>query len=172
MANAPADFRTFAFDPERVNAAGRDVGGKIYWKLYAIENLVRVIVHSVLSVQIGPNWWLTAVDPGVQRQVAGRMAGYGKQPWYSTPGKHEVYYIYLSDLTKILTANSGQFKPLIPDIDLWTARLEMVRSPRNIVGHMNWLTKADRTRIDTCHHDVLQLVGQLAADKQIPLTIP
>jgi hypothetical protein len=84
----------------------------------------------------------------------------------------EVYYIYLSDLTKILTTHSAHFAPHIPDIAQWTARLEQIRVPRNIVGHMNWLTLTDRRRIDVCHDDVEQLVAQLAANKRVPLLIP
>ena len=60
------DFRGYAFDPGRVDAAGKNVGQKVYWKLYVIENLVRVMAHSILTVQVGTNWWTVAVDPGIQ----------------------------------------------------------------------------------------------------------
>src|SRR5258708_16796458 len=144
MPKAVADFRNFAFDSSRIGASGRDVGAKVYSKLYAIENLIRVVVHSVLTAQLGQNWWIIAADPNLQREVSWRRASYGNRPWHSTPGKHEVYYVYLSDLTKIMTTNSAQFVPHIPDVDQWTARLEQIRLPRNIVGHMNWPTKIDR----------------------------
>jgi len=157
-----ADFRTFVFDTSRVDASGRHLGRRIYWKLYAIENIVRVVVHSVLSAQIGPNWWGVAVDPGIQAQVKGRIADYAQRPWHSTPGRHEIYYVLLSDLNKIMTANSHLFTPHVPHIDQWIARIEQVRLPRNIVGHMNWLSTTDRNRIDVFHADVQQLVGHLA----------
>jgi hypothetical protein len=66
-------------------------------------------------------------------------------------------------LSKIITANSHLFRPVIPDIDQWIARLEQVRLPRNIVGHMNWPHKTDRQRINVVHADLQQLVQQLAA---------
>ncbi len=157
------DFRNYAFDTSRVDASGRNIGRSTYWRLYAIENVVRVIVHSVLNAQIGTNWWSVAVNPGIQGQVSHRMAEYAQYPWHSTPGKHEIYYAFLSDLNKIITANSHLFKPRIPDIDQWIARIEQVRLPRNIVGHMNWPSATDRNRIDVFHADILHLVTQLVA---------
>jgi hypothetical protein len=172
MAKTVPDFRAHPFDAKKVDHAGKDLGKAVYWKLYAIENLVRIIVHSILTAQLGKNWWTVAASPGLQKDVADRMKSYGNQPWHSTPGKHEVYYIYLSDLTKILTSNSTQFQPHIPDIAQWTARLEQIRLPRNIVGHMNWLTAVDRGRIDVCYADIHQLVTKLAQNPHLSLTIP
>ncbi len=157
------DFRSYVFDPARVDAAGKNVGQRVYWKLYAIENLVRVMAHSILTAQVGANWWAVAVDPGIQASVQRRRADYTNRPWHGTPGKHDIYYAFLSDLSKIIIANSHLFRPVIPDIDQWIARLEQVRLPRNIVGHMNWPHKTDRQRIDVVHADLQQLVQQLAA---------
>jgi hypothetical protein len=172
MPKAATDFRAYAFETSRVNFAGKDLGGKVYPKLYTIENLIRVIVHSVLTAQLGKNWWSLAANQTLQKEVSRRMKSYANRPWHSTPGKHEVYYIYLSDLTKILTANSAQVEPHIPDVDQWTARLEQIRLPRNIVGHMNWLSSTDRGRIDVCLADVEQLIAKLATDPKLTLTIP
>jgi len=172
MPKAARDFRSHSFDVNRVDIAGKDIGGRVYWKLYAIENLIRVIVHSVLTVQLGKNWFQQVADNDLRKDVARLMTDYASRPWYGTPGKHEIYYVYLSDLTKILTTNSAQFKPHIANIDQWTARLEQVRLPRNIVGHMNWLTDTDRKRIDVCYADIQQLVAMLAKDPLLKLMIP
>ena len=172
MPKAIADFRGYAFDTSKVDASGKDVGHKVYWKLYAIENLVRVIVHSVLSAQVGTNWWTVAVDPAIQKSVKSRMGDYGQRPWHSTPGKHEIYYAFLSDLNKILAPNSHLFKPHITDVDQWIARFEQIRLPRNIVGHMNWLTTVDRNRIDVVYADIQHLMTQLSADKTLTLIVP
>lgn len=158
---AVADFRGHAFDAAKIDSCGKDVGRKLYWKFYAVENVIRVVVHSVLTAQVGPNWWTVAVDPDTQKQVARFRAQYATQPWHSTPGRHEIYYTFLSDLSEIIRANSHLFRPLIADIDAWIARIEQVRLPRNIVGHMNWLSTTDRKRIDVFYDDLQQLVKQL-----------
>ena len=165
------DFRNYSFATSRMDASGKNIGRRVYWKLYTIENIVRVIVHSVLSAQAGPTWWSVAVDPGIRGQVSFRMAEYAKQPWHTTPGRHEIYYAFLSDLNKIIIDNSHLFMPHIPDIDQWIARIEQVRLPRNIVGHMNWPSSMDRTRIDVFHADILHLAARLVG-KGLNLAIP
>ena len=157
------DFRQYALAPSHVDAAGKHVGRHIYWKLYAIENIVRVITHSILSVQSGPTWWQSAADAQIKGNVAWKKSDYANMPWHSTPGKHDIYYTTLSELVKIITNHSNLFTPLIPNINQWIVRLEEIRLPRNIVGHMNWLSKNDKNRIDLLHADLLQLIHKLSA---------
>src|SRR5947207_14626622 len=111
------DFRSLAFDIAKVDASGKDIGRRIYWKLYAIENIVRVIVHSVLSVQIGPNWRASAVDPRIQRSVQRVQADYAASPWHTQPGRHETYFTFLTNLNEIIRANRNLVLPVIPHLD-------------------------------------------------------
>ena len=166
------DFRTHAFDIAKINACGRDVGRNVYWRLFAVENLVRVVVHSVLTKQVAPNWWAVCVDPDTQKQVARFQAQYAAKPWHGSPGLHEIYYTFLSDLNPIIATNSHHFLPLIPDIDTWIGRIEQIRVPRNVVGHMNWPSVNDRKRIDLFHDDFQALVKKLAATSGVTLLIP
>ena len=167
---AIGDFRTTTFDVGRVKTSGRNVGSNVYWKLYAIENVIRVIIHSVLSAQIGSNWWSTAVDSRIQGKVQRFRATYGASPWHSSPGQHEIYYLDLSDLNEIMRANSNLFAPVVPDVHQWIARIEQVRLPRNIVAHMNWPHQTDRQRIEVTYKDVQALANQLAGS--LALSIP
>ena len=169
---AAVDFRRRAFSVANVRASGRNVGREVYWKLYAVENLIRIVVHSVLSAQINPNWWMQSVNQNLQGKVAGFRAQYVNQPWHSTPGRHEIYYAFLSDLGAIISAHSHLFVPLIPDIHQWVARIELLRLPRNIVGHMNWPHKTDRQRIEVFYEDFQALVSKLATTGGFTLIIP
>ncbi|HEV2111384.1 MAG TPA: hypothetical protein VGT99_08525 [Gammaproteobacteria bacterium] len=155
------DFRAYAFDHQKVEASGKNIGSRVYWKLFAIENLVRVLVHSILLEQAGSIWWNQVVDPAFQRQINGRVRSYAAQPWHSVPGSHDIYYTYLSDLNKIISSNSHLFEIRIPDIDQWIARIEQVRVPRNVVGHMNWPSAVDRQRIDVFYSDIKALLNGL-----------
>lgn len=169
---ALTDFRSGPFAVARVESCGRDVGRRSYWKLYAIENLLRVVIHSVLTAQVGSHWW-TLVDPDLQNAVAGKMILYGKKPQHSTPGKHEIYYTYLSDLNKLIADHRHLFIVHIADIDQWIGRIELIRTPRNIVGHMNWPHAADRDRIDDFYDEfqtVVKALGRLGSG--ITLRIP
>jgi hypothetical protein len=155
------DFRSYAFATKRLEASGKHIGAQVYWKVYCIENFLRVIINSVLTAQIGANWWNTAVDPGLAKQAANRRAQYALQPWHSQPGAHDIYCLFLPNLNEIIRANSNLFLPIIPDIDQWMARIEQIRLPRNIVGHMNWPTATDTKRIDVVFSDLKALAEQL-----------
>ena len=165
------DYRTLAFNTTLIGDSGKYIGRSAYWKLYAIENLTRILVHSVLSAQISPAWWAVAIDPDTNRQVQKTKKSYAKQPWHSAPGGHDIYYLFLPDLRKIIFTHSHLFRPIIPDIDAWILRIEDIRLPRNIVGHMNWLNVADEHQIDSTYSDMKALIRRLS-QSGITLTIP
>jgi hypothetical protein len=156
------DFRLSTWDPARANRAGKNIGRTTYWKLYSIENAVRVVIHSILTIQIAPNWWNVAADRDMRKKIQAFQADYARQPWHTPPGPHELYYAQLGDLNKIIRANSNLFLPIIPDIDQWIARIEQIRLPRNVVAHMNWPNANDRRRIDLFQADIESLVGHLS----------
>lgn len=167
---AVKDFRESPFSLSLVTSAGRNVGRTVYWRLYAIENVFRVIIHTVLSGQVGTDWWTQAVDPDTQKTAERFRKRYVSQPWHSAPGTHEIYYLGLPDLNEVMRANSNLFLPVIPTIDQWIARLEQIRLPRNIVAHMNWPHKADRNRINLLYADLKAFVNALSAN--LALTVP
>lgn len=157
-----ADYRTLPFDVNNVSSSGKLVSKSAYWRLYAIENLFRVIIHSVLSVQIQPNWWSLVISPNKDGQVQSIKRDYINQPGSTLPGNHDIYYLYLSDLTKILANHSNSFVVFIPDINQWIINLEQIRLSRNIVGHMNWLSSADRHRIDSTYREARKLMRRFS----------
>lgn len=168
---AARNFQHYAFDKHRIVRGGKFVGRESYWKLYAIENLVRVIIHSILTVQISANWWNIAVDPNVQRDAGRRQRQYARRRTGTDPGGHGIYYVFLAELNNIIRANSNLFLPIVPDIDEWVARLERVRPPRNVVGHMNFPNWHDRKRISAVLEEFVGLVMRLQ-ESGITLEVP
>ncbi len=167
------DFRKAPLSLARIDSCGRDVGRRSYWRLYAIENLLRIIIHSVLTAEIAPGWWTVSIDPTLRGAVEGFKGLYARKPQHSKPGKHEIYYTFLSDLNRIIAAHRHLFILHIPDIDQWVTRIEMIRLPRNIVGHMNWPHAADRELIDDFYDDLQGLVKRLGrSGSGVPLLIP
>ncbi len=153
-----------------MQATARSVANGPYSKLYAAENIVRVVVHSVLLAQVGSDWWLKATNSDLQKQAArfaGRFAG---NPWYGNQGTHPIYYAFLGDLADIMRDTSGLFIPLLPDVDQWIARIDQAEMPRNVIGHMNFPSAIDRKRIDVFHHDVRGLATKLQAS--LVLVVP
>jgi hypothetical protein len=166
------DFRALPFSRSRVDNCGRYLGHHTYWKLYSIENYIRVMLHSALSVQIAPNWWDTAVDPPTKRNVEKLKQDYLARPVHALPGRHEIYYLYLSDLTRIMVGTRHLLMPLIPDIDSWIAKVEGIRIPRNLIGHMNFPSATDRNRIDLLHRELGDLMRKLEQNRTLEIAIP
>ncbi|MGA9507745.1 MAG: hypothetical protein WBV55_03765 [Candidatus Sulfotelmatobacter sp.] len=165
------DFRSLAFKPERIARCGRNIGAEVYWKLYAIENTIRIVIHSVLSVQINPNWWTVAVDPKIVGNAQRFRKSYVAKPQNASPGAHDIHLVFLSDLTEIMRANSHLISTVVPTTNQWIVTLEGIRLPRNLVGHMNFPNTYDRNAIDAAYSQLPALLGYLVAFP-IPITIP
>lgn len=164
------DFRLASFDAHRLSSAGKYIGRQTYWKLYAIENIFRIIIHSVLSPEIPGSWWDTAVDETIRKKAASFKNNYLKRAWHGKPGTHDIYYIDLKDLAEIIRVHSHLFITVIPDIDKWMVGIEDLRLPRNVVAHMNFPSENDIKRIDVFHNDCLALLAGVGS--RIPLQIP
>ncbi len=156
------DFRKKPqFVIENVSNNGIYLGKRIYWKLYAVENFYRVIIHSILSVEINSDWWSIATPPPIQRKAEKLKENYLKKSWHTLPGKHFIYFTDLSNLNEIARINSGFFIPIIPTIDEWIFKIEDIRLPRNIIAHMNFPNKADRQRISVIYEDFKALIKHI-----------
>jgi hypothetical protein len=166
------DFRLLSFDRATLDKCGRYIGRETYYKLYTIENIFRVVINTILSIEIPfPNdWWQIAVDSEIRGKAERFQKNYLKRPWHGKPGTHGIYYIDLKDLNEILRANANLFDPVIPDLDRWMVGVEELRLPRNVVAHMNFPSKTDIRRIDVFYDDCLILLT-LVQEKTI-LKIP
>jgi hypothetical protein len=139
--------------------------------LYAIENTIRIVIHSVLTAQIHSNWWSVAVDATIAKNASKARARYAAKPKNANPGMSDIHLVYLSELTEILRANSNYFTPIVPDIDTWIAILESIRVPRNLVGHMNFPNAFDHGAIDSAFSQLPALIGCLST-MGVPVLVP
>jgi hypothetical protein len=97
---------------------------------------------------------------------------YLKKGIHTSPGKHGIYYTYISDLSKIMATTSHLVGKVISDVDEWIVRIEGVRVPRNLVGHMNFPNGADRMRIDDLYVDLGALLDKLEKTSNLKIYIP
>jgi len=171
---ATKDFRSYAFSYERIRACGKYLSKNCYWKLFAIENTIRIIIHSILSVQWTetPDWW-QALAGEAKKTAERNMKKYLKPETriFSSPGKHPLYFIYINDLNEIIRANSPYFEQVIPRLDKLILDIETLVVPRNIVAHMNYPNKNDQNRIDVFYND-LQITLDIIKERGIDFKIP
>src|ERR1700678_1831493 len=165
------DFRRYKFAADRIDRCGHYVADESYWKLYAVENTIRVVISSVLTAQLGPNWWTVVLNPNLARNIQRVREEYTEKTRHASPGRHDIYLAFLSDLNQILRIQSNQFRTVIPDVDRWIARLEGIRLPRNLVGHMNFPNYYDRERVSNAYERLPVLLSQLR-DRGIAILIP
>lgn len=164
------DFRSVPLNIANISTAGAYIGKQSYSKLYLIENIFRIIIHSVLSIQAPGNWWNIAVDATIQGKATRFKQQYISKVWHGNPGIHDIYYIDLKDLNEIIRANRNLFDPIIPDLDKWIVNIEDIRIPRNIISHMNFPNETDQMRIDVFFNDCKQLLNSLST--RLTLLIP
>lgn len=167
-----SDYRTSAFDVGILTVYGKTLGKKYYWKIYAAENIIRVLIHSVLSVQVGLDWWDLVVDSGIRDKAKGIRQDYLNRTPKRNPGNHDIYCTYLSGLEKILFDNKGFFQPLVPKIDNIIIRLNGIRVPRNLTGHMNILNANDRRSITSFYKLSRTTIKKLASTPNFQLQYP
>jgi hypothetical protein len=165
------DFRQYAFQSNRIARCGRSIGSEVYWKIYVIENTIRIVIHSILSVQISPNWWTTGVDRTIRRNAQHFRQSYIANPHNASPGTHDIHLVFLKDLTEIIRANGHLISPVVPTTNQWIIALEGIRLPRNLVGHMNFPNTHDRNAIDAVYAQLPTLLTNLTA-YPIPIVIP
>jgi hypothetical protein len=168
---AVRDFRKARFSQPRIENCAAALGNDSYTKLYVVENVFRVVIHSVLTAEIGPNWPANALTPKMQNEVARFRPRYAGRPRHASPGNHELYYLFLADLAVILRSQRARFDPHIRDVDRWLLRLESVNLPRNLIGHMNVPNSYDRSRVTQAFQALPKLLMQLRG-ANIPFLVP
>lgn len=151
---------------------GRELGKNYYWKIYVTENIIRVIIHSILLIQIGPNWWTLVVSPTIQNDARKIRNRYLNQLPPRSPGNHDIYCTYLPNLEKIIFDNKGFFAPLLPEVNELIIGLNRIRLPRNLLGHMNILKSIDRRSITNFHKLCIKIVKTLERNPSLHLQYP
>ncbi len=155
----PEDFRDLGYSLSNVKDSGRFLGRNFYWKFYALENLVRILIYTVLTEQLGRKWWTKVTNPDIEGKLKSVLRGRIKRPFHSAAGSHRLYNIFLPDLIHIVRTTADQFRPLYNDVDAWVIRLEAIHQPRNLASHMNWLNTKDRRLVDLAYKKTLEAVA-------------
>jgi hypothetical protein len=71
-----------------------------------------------------------------------------------------------------MSASRHLFEKVIEDVDSWIVKIEGVRLPRNLVGHMNFPNREDRKRIDKLYGELSTLVQKLERKPKFTVRIP
>lgn len=169
---AVASFRDASFNLVVLRSYAGVMGKNYYTKLYISENILRAVIHSVLSVQVGRDWWNQVVDKGIHGTANVVRNRYMTAPTPRSPGRHDIYCVYLSNLGKILFDAKGYFYHLFPQIERVVISVERVLLPRNLIGHMHVLTANDKRSITRLYNQCIEFARALASNKTYTFEYP
>lgn len=167
-----SDYRKSRFDLRILTSYAKTLGKNYYWRIYISENIIRVVVHSILSVQVGQNWWDVVVDKDIKDSAKSIRNDYLNRLPNRSPGNHDIYCTYLSGLERILAKNRHAFTHKLRNVDEIIISLNKVRVPRNLTSHMNIVTANDRSEIAQLYKVCKDAIKELGSAKNFQLQYP
>ncbi len=117
---------------------------ELYIITYCYENSVRRFIESVLTKEIGANWWDSVKNSALEEKYTSRKAKETKGKWVSSRGAGSpLFYIDWTDLVKIIKKEEARFIPYINDISFVQMRFEELERVRNVIAHNGVLVSND-----------------------------
>lgn len=172
------DFRELNFSQKNMEKCGKSLSRETYWKLYIIENTLRVMINSILIVQYhekGGEWWEDLAGGDVKKNAERNQKRYltDEAKFYSVPGSHPIYFVDIKDLGSIIRENYIFFIDVFGEknYNKIIVEIESIIIPRNIVAHMNYPNRIDRNRIENFFQDV-NVYLEFLNKKKIEIKIP
>jgi hypothetical protein len=126
----------------------------LYVSLFCLENSIRRHVESILSKNLGSNWWELAASTSMKKKEQDRRNNEAQNKWIparSTLGP--LYAIDWSDLVTLMRKYEQLFKDTIPDIN-FLHRFSDLGNLRNVVAHNGVIDEPMQfKRIELAFHD-------------------
>jgi len=145
---ATLDYRERPFSKTTLTRTGNHVGRNSFPRLFFVENSLRIIINTVLSIQINPNWWNTLISHGLKEKAIQEERKHIERITGRTPvlraGNRSIHFLLLSELINIARQNIHKFTPVLKGFDEYLIELDSFRGARNYVCHMNYPFKDDR----------------------------
>lgn len=134
--------------PRQILDDAKRMAEKAYPLIYVFENSVRETIRLVMTRAHGNNWWSGHVAQNIQRSVQQRIDQEEQNAWHGRRGSHPIYYTSIGHLSRIVTANWGEFQDILPSLAWFTQRMDEIELSRNILEHNNPLRARDLVRLE------------------------
>lgn len=156
----PKDFRYKPFsDVSIIIDSGKYAGNRFYYKLFVIENLIRIIINTIM-INDYPlrDWWAHAVDGGI------------KKSWHRRSRHHGIYHVFLKDLNTIIINNRIFIETYISDLDDLILTIENFNDTRRKIAHTKYLNTVDLNQLDKLYNLTKRLTIELSS--HLTIVIP
>jgi Swt1-like HEPN len=131
----------------------------VYIAVASFENSVRDLITSVLSEQVGANWWEACVSEKIRTRAQQKIEEEDKVRWHVQRGASPINYTLMSDLVSILRQNWTHFEPHIPTIEWAAGLMDVIERSRNVIMHSGMLSRTDVERVGIYIRDWIKQVG-------------
>lgn len=119
-----------------------NLNNKAYPHIYVIENTLRKIILKKFSNN--SKWWKEEIVPKDVIEYAEKIrTAESKHPWMPKRGKHQVYYLGLEELYKILNKHWDKSFAWIGNREEFRVWINELIPIRNMVAHNSPLSKQD-----------------------------
>jgi hypothetical protein len=169
------DYRYRAFSVTKLKRTSTHLGQYQYPNIYVVENCLRIIIHTVLTNQLGPDWWFSVASRKLRdsacytkKKNAERII---RDRRHVKPGGHRIYYTLFTGLLEILNGQAHIFRTYIKRFDEYYVRLEKMVHSRNLVCHSNYPGAFDRRVIKDVAKRTDGILKEIA-ERGLPLTPP
>jgi hypothetical protein len=144
------DLRRAGLSKRHMRDAER-MANEAYPVLYVFENSIREFIDGHLTAAYDKNWFddNQIVSRPVRETVERNRKAEGRNRYHSQRNARSIYYTNLDDLSKVVQSTKGSkvFKSLFPRPTWFPELVSRIEVSRNVVAHMNPLTKQDVRRL-------------------------
>lgn len=131
----------------------------VYVAIAAFENSVRDLITSVLSEQVGAEWWEKCVSEKIRNRAQQKLDEENTVRWHVQRGESPINYTLMADLISILRQNWEHFEPHIPTIEWAAGLMDVIERSRNVIMHSGMLSRTDVERVGIYIRDWIKQVG-------------
>lgn len=139
---------------------------EMYQLIYVFENSIREFISNVFLKTYGEDWWIKSHVFDEYREDVKRNMKDEDNPWVDKKIMNPLYYLYLENLSTILSQSKKIFNPYFKDMakhrdSQWLINIiGDVNKTRRIIAHNNPLTKKMFYR---CKNDLEKWFEQIPA---------
>lgn len=154
------DFRNKSYSINNLITSGKYSGNRFYYKLFVIENMIRIFIHTILEND-NPTvleWW--------DELVPNRL----KKTWHSMSSHHGIYHIFLNDLNSLIIENRPLIEPYVDNLDDLILEIELFNDVRRKIAHTKFLNTNDIKKLDELYIKSKKIIDEIS--KKLVIEIP
>lgn len=128
-----------------------EFGNILFPSLFQLENGLRLVINSHLTVCYGTNWWIISLRPRLPRvfeYAENQQTKRSAMPWIGASSRVAILPIHLvtlGHLEEIVKQYRSDCIPqLFPTLEFFLGHMEVIKRVRNLYSHMfPCITKED-----------------------------